>query len=309
MKRVLVVYFSQTGQLKAVVRRFTAPLEARSDVCLDCIALEPVAPYPFPWPILRFFDLFPECVYLDAPPITLVIPEDSYDLIIIAYQVWFLSPSLPITAFLKSDIARRLLGGKPVITLIACRNMWIIAQEKMKSLLKSVGARLIDNVVLTDRAGLSTFITTPYWLLTGRKHGLWVLPPAGIAHADIEACDRFGHAVAMALEANAERASEPMLAGLRAVEVDPRLIAMEHLGHRSFLIWGRLLRAIGPAGSTRRVPFVLLYAAFLALAILTVVPASMFLRALLRPLWARRLAAEKTYFERPSGSSTERMVP
>src|SRR5262249_34324299 len=42
-----------------------------------------------------------------------------------------------------------------------------------------------DNVVLTDRGGFSTFITTPYWILTGRKVGLFGLWTAGIAREDI----------------------------------------------------------------------------------------------------------------------------
>jgi len=305
MKRVLVVSFSQTGQLEEIVRSFTAPLEDRTDISLRRIYVEPVTPHPFPWPVLRFFDLFPECVHLDPPPIepVAVAEEEDYDLVIIAYQVWFLSPSMPITAFLKSDAARRLLAGKPVVTLIGCRNMWAVAQEKMKALLAGAGARHVDNVVLTDRGGLSTFITTPHWLLTGRKTSLPGLPPAGIAREDIGGCVRFGHALAAALAAGRERDGRPMLTGLRAVEADPRLIAMERLGHRSFWLWGKLLRAIGPAGSSRRLPFVALYAVFLALVIMTLVPASMLVRRLLQPLLAKRWAVEKAYFEQPSGSA------
>src|SRR5262249_32355351 len=153
MKRVLVVSFSQTGQLDAIVRNLIAPLQNHAEISLRRTFLGPAEPYPFPWPLLRFFDIFPECVYLDPAPIApITVPSDEvYDLIIIAYQVWFLSPSMPMTAFLKSEAARRLLAGKPVITVVACRNMWAMAHEKMKTLLSNIGARLIDNVVLTDR--------------------------------------------------------------------------------------------------------------------------------------------------------------
>src|SRR5262249_15195622 len=158
----------------------------------------------------------------DPPPIAppTVEAEESYDLIIIAYQVWFLSPSPPITAFLNSEAAKRLLAGKPVVTVIACRNMWIMAQEKMKILLAKLGAHLIDNVVLTDRGGLATFITTPYWLLTGSKKGVCGLPEPGIARRDIEGCERFGRALARGLARDDERHGKAMLAGLRAAEVD-----------------------------------------------------------------------------------------
>lgn len=309
MKRVLVVYYSQTGQLGTVVESFMAPLAANPDIALHCVVLRPRTPYPFPWPFLRFFDAFPESVYLDAPPLEpLPLPEDeSFDLVILAYQVWFLSPSLPVSAFLKSDAARRLLAGKPVVTLIACRNMWLMAQEKMKSLLAQIGARLVDNVVLTDRGGLATFITTPRWLLTGRKNSFWGMPAAGVAGEDIAACARFGRALAVALARDEETSGRPMLTGLRAASVETRLIASERIGERSFLLWGRLLRAVGAPGSRTRVPVLMVYAAFLVCAIVTVVPLTLILKAALQPWMGHRLAKQQAYFELPSGSSAERM--
>jgi hypothetical protein len=54
MKRVLVISYSQTGQLEAVVRRLLDPLEASCDVSVRRVVLEPVTPYPFPWPLVRF---------------------------------------------------------------------------------------------------------------------------------------------------------------------------------------------------------------------------------------------------------------
>src|SRR3546814_19926645 len=61
MKRVLVVYFSQTGQLRRVAESLCAPLTA-AGVEVDWCALQPRQPYPFPWPFFRFFDQFPETV-------------------------------------------------------------------------------------------------------------------------------------------------------------------------------------------------------------------------------------------------------
>jgi hypothetical protein len=311
MKRVLVLYYTQTGQLSAIVRRLTAPLQARADVSLRMVALQPQTPFPFPWTFFEFLDIFPESVYLDPPPNRSIdiAAGESFDLVILAYQVWFLSPSLPVTAFLKSDAARRLLVGKPVITVIGCRNMWLIAQEKTKRLLQDLGAHLIDNIVLTDRGGFSTFITTPRWLLTGRKEGFWGLPAAGIAADDIAATARFGHALANALARDEERTGRPLLSGLQAANVDVRLIASERVAHRSFLVWGRLLRAAGPAGSWRRRPILLVYVVFLVALIITVVPISIALKALLRPLIAGALARQKIYYEQPSGSSAERVSP
>lgn len=312
-KRVLVLCYSQTGQLAAVVDRIVAPLQENDDglrVELHRETLKPQQPFPFPWPLLRFFDAFPESAHLDPAPLQPLAlrGDEDFDLVILAYQVWFLAPSQPAVAFLRSPVGQRLLAGKPVVTVIACRNMWLLAQEKMKGLLAAAGARLIDNVVLTDRAPtLATLITTPRWLLTGRRDAFWGLPPAGVAAAEIARCRRFGLALRDALRGGRETGSAPLLSGLQAVEADPRLLFSERAGTRSFYVFGKLIRRVGGPGSWRRAPLVLAYIVFLLSLIVTVVPLSLLLQRLVRPLLGRFLVARKTYFELPSGSGSERL--
>ena len=56
MRRVLVLYFSQTGQLRDIVRSTIAPLEHNPEFEVTTVALKPSRPYPFPWPFFRFFN-------------------------------------------------------------------------------------------------------------------------------------------------------------------------------------------------------------------------------------------------------------
>lgn len=304
MKRVLVVYFSQSGQLARVVQRLVSPLAAAGDIELAEEVLRPRIPYPFPWTARRFLDTMPETVLLEPPalePLS-VRGDERFDLIVLAYQVWFLAPAGPVTAFLKSDTGRRLLNGRPVVTAIACRNMWLTAQESVKRLIREAGGRLRDNVVFTDRGGtLATFVTTPRWLLTGRRDGFWGLPPAGVADEEIANADRFGRALLAALRSNRERDEAPMLAGLGAARVDPRLIFGERAGRRAFSLWSRLIRLGGPPGAATRVPLLALFCVYLVAMIITVVPASLLVQWLVRPLLARRLESQRSYFELPSG--------
>jgi hypothetical protein len=304
MKRVLLVLFSQTGQLARVARRLTSPLSGADDVELVEEVLRPRRPYPFPWPLWRFLDAMPESVLLDPPalePLS-VRADEHFDLVILAYQVWYLAPAGPMTAFLKSEAARRLLGGRPVVTVIACRNMWLLAQETVKQLIGDAGGILRDNVALTDRgSALETFITTPRWLLTGQRDAFCGLSAAGVSEEDIAGADRFGRALLDALRAQRERGTAPMLAGLGAARVDPRLIFSERAAQRAFSVWSRVIRLGGPQGSVGRLPLLALFSVYLVAMIVLVVPASLLLQRLTRPLLARRLQTLQAYYELPSG--------
>lgn len=304
MKRVLLVHFSQTGQLSRIARRLASPLAEAHDIQLVEEVLRPQRPYPFPWPFWSFLDAMPESFLLDPAPIEpLSVRADApFDLIVLAYQVWYLAPAGPMTAFLKSGAGRQLLHGRPVVTVIACRNMWLTAQETVKRLIDEAGGILRDNVVLTDRGrALQTFITTPRWLLTGRRGAFCGMAAAGVAEEEIARADRFGRALLGALRAEREREGAPMLAGLGAARVDPRLIFSERAGRRAFSVWSRLIRLGGPSGSIARLPSLGLFCVYLVAMILTVVPASLLLQRLARPVFARRLQSLQAYYELPSG--------
>lgn len=310
VKRVLAVWYSQSGQLDRVMDRLLAPLRQADGIALQALKLAPATPYPFPWPFWQFMDSFPECVHRDPAPIApLPLAADAeFDLIIIGYPVWFLSPAAPVTAFLQSEQGRHLVRGKPVVTVTACRNMWLMAQEAVKEMLVDAGARHCDHIALTDRASaLATFVTTPRWVLTGRREAFWGFPRAGVSDADISGCDRFGRAIVDGLRRDAEQDARPLLYGLRACEVDDRLIASERVGIRSFRIWGKLLRALGHPGALPRRLALVFYIVFLLTLIVTVVPVTMLLKALLRPLLRTRLQAWKDHYELPSGSDAGRL--
>ncbi|HEY0818055.1 MAG TPA: dialkylresorcinol condensing enzyme [Rhizobacter sp.] len=309
IKKVLVLRYSQSGQLDDLADSFIAPLRQDPDISLHIETLRPRKPFPFPWSFFRFLDAFPESHHLVPPelePLSLSGDED-FDLIVLPYQVWFLAPSQPVTAFLKHPVGRKLLQGKPVVTLIACRNMWLMAHEKLKAMLAEAGARLLDNVVYIDPGPtLATFFTTPKWVLSGSRKGFWGMPDAGLNPQQIQGARRFGKALVEALHADREKSTQPMLTGLGAVTVEPRLFISEKAGSRSFHVWGKLVRAVGRPGAPQRVPLLALYVSFLIVMIVTVVPTSLVLQALLRPFMGGWLSRIKTQYEQPSGSSTER---
>ncbi|MGE0115917.1 MAG: dialkylresorcinol condensing enzyme [Steroidobacteraceae bacterium] len=306
MKRILVVYYTQTGQLGEVVDSMVAPLRASPECAVTVMRLKPKRPYPFPWSFWQFFNTFPECIYDDPDPIEpLPLNDDAeFDLVILAYQVWFISPSLPTTAFLRSEQAKRLLRGKPVITVIGCRNMWLMAQERVKAQLQKLGAHLLDNVALTDRThGAKTVVTTPWWLLSGNKGPYLggLLPRAGIWQSDIQEAARFGKTIADEFPRREAGDTRPMLWGMGAVVIHPGLISSEQIVQRSFRLWGALLRACGKPESPLRRLVLALYVIFLVAMLLTVVPVVFVLKTLLSPLTRKRIAEQRRHFAAPSG--------
>ncbi|MDR0762668.1 MAG: dialkylresorcinol condensing enzyme [Campylobacteraceae bacterium] len=304
-KKVLVVHYSQSGQLDEAIKYCIKPLLSDKNISVVDLNLKPVEPFPFPWNILDFLNVFPESVYCDKIPLESfnINKNEEFDLIILAYQVWFLSPSLPMSSFLQSTEAKVWLNNKPIVTFIACRNMWLTAQEKMKRLISQNGGVLCDNIALTDAGNaLETFITTPRWMLTGKKDKFWFFSSAGIKKSDMQNCVRFGQAIKSALKNNLEKSKKPLLRGLGAVNVNEKFIMSEKIGHRSFLIWGKFLRKIGKVKSRARRVFLCIYLLFLILMIITVVPLTLFLRVLLYPLMIKSLRKQKTYYEEPSGS-------
>jgi hypothetical protein len=307
MKQVLVVWYTQSGQLARSARAFAAPLQAAGHA-VDFLELEPARPYPFPWTFWQFLDAFPESVWLDPPALKpWRAPRPRYDVVILAWSPWFLSPAPPTTAFLKSDAGRALLKDTPVVTLTANRGMWMLAQEQVQLLLADAGARHCDHVALVDPHKLASFITTPHWLLTGRQDPVWGLPRAGVPDAEITGAARFGRALAQALGDGTLDGSRPVLTGLAAAKVDPALVASEKIGRRSFRVWGKLVRLAGGPGSSMRRPVLAAYVVFLVAMIVTVVPISLAVRTLLKPLLRARLVAQAAFYERPSGAGTERM--
>ncbi|MGB5081916.1 MAG: dialkylresorcinol condensing enzyme, partial [Burkholderiales bacterium] len=83
--------------------------------------------------------------------------------------------------------------------------------------------------------------------------------------------------------------------------VDPRLIFSERAARRAFSVWARVIRLGGAPGSVARVPLLALFCVYLVAMILAVVPASLLLQRLARPLLARRLQSLQAYYELPSG--------
>ncbi|PUZ27366.1 hypothetical protein GA0116948_103368 [Chitinophaga costaii] len=273
LPKILVIYFTQTGQLKTVIDAVLSPIVGQADITYE--QLESEKPWEFPWSKQTFYDTMPETVQgkpRGIKPLK-VDPATPFDLVILAYQPWFLSPSQPTAAFLQSPEAARLLKGKPVVTLMGCRNMWLNAQEKVKGYLQQAGATLVGNIVLVDRSSnLVSLLTVLRWLFKGKKEATTLLPPAGIQAADINAASRFGPIIGAAAASRQFSDLQDQLMAQQAVSLKPNLVVLEARGIRAFRYWAKFISDKGGPGSPERQPRVRMYRGLLVLGIFVLTP-------------------------------------
>ena len=246
MKRILVIYYTQSGQLKEIADNFVAPFQ-KQGILVDFYEIQMETPYPFPWTNESFFGAFPES-FLELPQPIKAMPPDietqEYDLVVLAYQVWYLSPSIPVTSFLKSEQARALLEGKPVVTLSGTRNMWIKAQEKIRSMLLENRAYIVANIALTDRHhNHISVLTIVHWLFTGKKNRyLGIFPLPGVSQEDITNVSQYGDILLKYAQiGNYGTSLQKEIVAKGGVKVKSFLLSAEKKANRLFGIWAKAI--------------------------------------------------------------------
>ena len=193
---------------------------------------------------------------------------------IIAYQVWYLSPSIPICSFLRSDDGRRALDNKPVVTVVGARNMWYRAHDRVKEHLRGAGARLVGHIALTDKApNLVSVLTVVAWMLTARKQRLLgVFPAPGISEDDIRRSSVFGATIGKALLQPVVPEIQEAINREAGCPVVPHLLFLEKAAARVFDKWSKLILGRGGSGDPRRRAWVRTFGLYLACAIVIASP-------------------------------------
>ncbi|OFX89082.1 MAG: hypothetical protein A2W99_02240 [Bacteroidetes bacterium GWF2_33_16] len=300
MKKILCVYYSQSGQLTQIVKNFTKPFEKSGNYSITFAPIEPVNDYKFPWKGYNFFDAFPESVnHIPCEIRPLNLENEDFDLIIFAYSVWYMSPAIPSNSFIMSDQAKRIFKNKPVITLLGIRNMWVVAQEYIKEKVNELGGNLVGNIVLQDRAeNLTGIVTISYFLFTGKKDRfLGFFPKPGISDKDIANVDLFGEIVKNYFENNMLDKLQEELVKAKAVKINSYLSTVERMAYkRVFLKWaGFILKKGGPNNPSRK-KRVKMFAYYFPFAILVIAPIEYIFFLIFAPFRIKTIKRDKEYF-------------
>ncbi|WP_278354350.1 dialkylrecorsinol condensing enzyme DarA [Chryseobacterium gleum] len=297
-KNILVIYYSQTGQLQDIVKNIARPFEAQKekyDVTYYNIKLK--EDFPFPWPSDVFFNTFPES-YLQIPKEILPPSEEvlnkKYDLILFGYQVWYLTPSIPIISFLKSEYAGRILKDTPVVTISGTRNMWMLSQEKLKVYLRDLQAKLVGNIALVDRHdNYTSVLTILRWLTTGQKEKSGMLPAAGVSDEEIAGSVKYGEIIERHFNNNDLINLQPDLVKNGAIEIRAFLVRVEKVGNKIFTVWSNLIIK----KKEKRPLLIKFFKVYLMAAIWIISPVVLVLHLLTTPIFWFKRQKQKRYLQ------------
>lgn len=273
-KHVLVLVYSQTGQLKQMANNLAKPWLEQTDFEVDIYEYQPQNDYPFPWSSDAFFDAFPESrLGITCPMKAFEPPHQNYDLVVLAYQVWYLSPSIPVWSLLNDRAFKSFIQNKTVVTLLGVRNMWVQAHYQVQKQLRQSGAMHVGQIVMTDPApNLVSVYTVILWLIGGKQgpNGIW--PRSGVPEQRIAELPKLGGLIQEALIQNQFDALQSRIVENKGVDISFVLKTIEFNGYRIFGVWAKLIRKIGQAGDKRRLWAIHVFKYYLLVMIYIIAP-------------------------------------
>lgn len=273
--KVAVFYYSQSGQALSVAQSIcTSFVDYGHQVIYKQIC--PLEGFPYPWNKNDFFDTFPE-TRLGIPPFGNKPMEfsdiEDAELVIIAGQSWFLSPSIPLQSFFLDGRVRSYLHNRDVIFVNACRNMWLMTARQIKSYTREIGARLVGHIVFQDKhKNLISALTIVRWLMFNEKGSNFLLPEAGVSKKDIDSARSFGNVISDAYANNTVDNLQEELLKKGAITYKPSVLFLEKAGHRMFGLWARFIRKKGGFRDKRRLTRVNLFFYYLLFVLFIVSP-------------------------------------
>jgi len=292
---ILVIYYTQTGQILDVCESIFSEIQNFTDVNISYKEIKPIPKFDFPWTMQKFFDVFPDSVSLNACELdnSEFTDNENYDLIVLAGQVWYLSPSIPISSFLQSEEAAQILNNKNVVTIYGVRNMWVNAHKQTQRLIKNNGGNLVGNIVLSDRVNnLVSVITIVRWLIEGKKEARGIWPAAGIMKNDILEAKKYGRIIYDSLLNDDLGNLQANLLNAGAIKLNYTIMKTEQTGGRIFRIWNDKILKRGNLSTSKLKRRLKLFKYYLYFAIFAVSPFASIIFKLKKVIFSKKAKKE-----------------
>ena len=210
--RVLILYYSFSGQTGSLVYRLAGGLASRG-VEVDMERLYPEVPLRFPiGTIVRTLKMMLttslgfRVEIAPLPPVCFA----SHDLIVLAGPTWSYNPSGPILRLLDRD-GRRLFADRRVLPFISCRRYWRAHFWHPKQRLTACGATVVNRIVFSHPTSEPMLSLGVFLKLAGfnpeksRFLGRWY-PKYGHSQQQLQEAERVGARLGEALATGRELA-------------------------------------------------------------------------------------------------------
>jgi hypothetical protein len=293
-KKILVIYYTQSGQLEDILNNFTAPLTEAGNI-VEKVRVHVANDYPFPWNGKAFFSVMPDCVLSIPTELkSFQLKENKYDLIIIGYQAWFLSPSIPVNSILQDPSVKAVLKDTAVVTITGARNMWISAMQRIKKILKDSEANLVGSISLVDKHhNFISFITIFYWMFKAKKdRWLGIFPKPGVSDTDILNTSHYGVTVQKHLAVENWDGLQDELIKQKAIEVKYNLMFIESKASKIFAIWANII-----IKKKKRGPWLVAFKYYLLIALFIAAPIILTVDAIFfKPFLSGRIKKQKQLY-------------
>lgn len=296
-KKILAINYSQTGQLHEIMDKLVEPMNF-ADV--DRIHVKMKKPFDFPWKSSTFFDAMPESVQeIPAEIEPLNFKHEKYDLIIIGYQPWFLSPSIPLTSLFANKEFKRRLNGSKVITVIGARNMWLNAQKSVMDQIEKNEAELVGSIPLFDRhSNLASVVSILHWMLKGKKEKKYgIFPKPGVSDEDIRSSSDFAAPIKRAMEEDNFQDLQKDLVAMDRFKILTTIMFIEARAKKLFQIWANLIKKKEAKSAKARKKWLVVFKYYLIFALFIVSPIVLLIYSILvRPFTQKLIKKKKQYY-------------
>lgn len=253
MTKILVIYYTQSGQGKNIVDGVLKPLKDINTYQIDYFRITPDKDFPFPWNNKEFYDCMPECVDGDTIAVKPFTITEDYDLVILSYPIWFLSLAIPVWSMLQDDKLKSFLNGKKVITVLGVRNMWVNAHKRLYKYFQENNINHVGNLVFADpNPNLVSVITVIKFLNTGVKKSSKYFPAYGVSDADMQNLGIFGNLIDNAIAKGDFSNLQKNIVDNKGVALEFSLKTTELAAGRIFKVWSSFVKKKGSAGNPKR---------------------------------------------------------
>jgi hypothetical protein len=206
---VLFVYYTYTQQTLKIVETMSTVLRDRGAEVVQAMIgftdpryAERFKEFPMPHPYREVVGMLPAELLQTTAKIRIpdVVTERQYDLVCIASPTWWLSTDLPIRSFMESEVAARVLKGKPFAVAVICRRYWRHNMKTVRRLAVKHGGIFLDSIHFTYEGGqVRSLLSLISYLGSGKYRERYLgvkIPPSNLQPYHLEAARIFANGLA-----------------------------------------------------------------------------------------------------------------